>query len=173
MLAYHGTGLSNYNKIISTQQFNYEKRKNHWLGSGIYFFIDDFKRAQRWAEGNRPDKCTEPVVIETSFEFEVNELLDLDKLDDLSKLDSFSREFTAVLRRKGVQIKNIDEHEFHCKLLDAFVLKNKNYQAICRTMNSSGNSKAGPSGFAPLAKQLNVIHSKRIDVNNLKLHKWI
>ena len=36
--------------------------------------------------GIRPDKDTEPVVIETEFEFEQGELLDLDKSDGLKKI---------------------------------------------------------------------------------------
>ena len=93
MLVYHGTGLSNYEEILKTQQFIYQKKKNHWLGNGIYFFVEDFTRAKRWAEGNRPNQETEPVVIETNFYFESSELLDLDKSDDLSRLDAFARHF--------------------------------------------------------------------------------
>ncbi|QBX08330.1 hypothetical protein [Streptococcus gordonii] len=171
MLVYHGTGLSNYEEILKTQQFIYQKRKNHWLGNGVYFFVEDFTRAKRWAEGNRPDKSTDPVVIETEFDFESNELLDLDKSDDLNKLDDFARIFKTELQRNRVQIRDIDEHEFHCKLLDAFIYKNKNYQAICRTMNSTGNSQAGGSMFVPLAKQLNIVNSSKIVIDNLKLHK--
>lgn len=167
MLVYHGTGLSNYEEIIKTQQFIYQKRKNHWLGNGVYFFVEDFTRAKRWAEG----KSTDPVVIETEFDFESNELLDLDKSDDLNKLDDFARIFKTELQRNRVQIRDIDEHEFHCKLLDAFIYKNKNYQAICRTMNSTGNSQAGVSMFVPLAKQLNIVNSSKIVIDNLKLHK--
>lgn len=172
MLAYHGTGLSNYEEIINTQQFIYKQRNNHWLGNGIYFFVDDYKRAQRWAEGNRPNKDTKPAVIETSFEFESTELLDLDKSNDLNKLDNFAREFITLLKRKRIQITDIDEHEFQCKLLDTFIYRNKNYQAICRTMNSSGNSNTGVSRFVPLAKQLNIINSEKIDFDNLKIHTW-
>lgn len=171
MLVYHGTGLSNYEEILKTQKFRYEKRKNHWLGNGVYFFVEDFTRAKRWAEGNRPNKETEPVVIETNFSFESRELLDLDKSDDLNELDTFARSFITELAQKRIQIRNIDEHEFQCKLLDAFIYRNKNYQAICRTMNSTGNSQAGVSKFVPVAKQLNIVNSSKIDINNLKLHK--
>ncbi|AKI57061.1 hypothetical protein ACFKI6_07885 [Streptococcus agalactiae] len=171
MLVYHGTGLSNYEEILKTQQFIYQKKKNHWLGNGIYFFVEDFTRAKRWAEGNRPNKETEPVVIETNFYFESSELLDLDKSDDLSRLDAFARHFITELQRKRIQIRNMDEHEFHCKLLDAFIYKNKNYQGICRTMNSTGNSLAGVSKFVPLAKQLNIVNPSKIIIDNLKLHK--
>ena len=59
----------------------------------MYFFVDDFERAKRWAEGNRPDKNTAPVVIETKFEFKQGELLDLDKSDGLKKIKRFRSKF--------------------------------------------------------------------------------
>ena len=135
-----------------------------------YFFVDDFERAKRWAEGNRPDKNTAPVVIETKFEFKQGELLDLDKSDGLKKLNDFARNFKTELQRKRVLINNTDEHKFHCKLLDAFVYRNKKYKAVCRTMNSSGNPVIGASGFVPLAKQLNIVEANIINICGLKLH---
>lgn len=170
VLAFHGTGLSNYDSIIKTEKFSFDKRDDHWLGNGVYFFVDDFERAKRWAEGNRPDKDTEPVVIETEFEFEQGELLDLDKSDGLKKLDEFARDFITELKRKRVLISNIDEHTFHCKLLDAFVFRNKKYKAVCRTMKSTGNPIIGASRFVPLAKQLNIVDTNIINICELKLH---
>lgn len=134
VLAFHGTGLSNYENIVKTKSFSFKRRDDHWLGNGVYFFVDDFERAKRWAEGNRPDKNTAPVVIETKFEFKQGELLDLDKSDGLKKLNDFARNFKTELQRKRVLINNTDEHKFHCKLLDAFVYRNKKYKAVCRTM---------------------------------------
>ena len=170
VLAFHGTGLSNYESIIKTEKFSFDKRDDHWLGNGVYFFVDDFERAKRWAEGNRPDKNTAPVVIETKFEFKQGELLDLDKSDGLKKLNDFARNFKTELQRKRVLINNTDEHKFHCKLLDAFVYRNKKYKAVCRTMNSSGNPVIGASGFVPLAKQLNIVEANIINICGLKLH---
>lgn len=170
VLAFHGTGLSNYKNIVKTKTFSFNKRDDHWLGNGVYFFVDDFKRAKKWAEGNRPDKNTTPVVIETEFEFEQGELLDLDKIDDLNKLDKFARDFKTELQRKRILINNIDENKFHCMLLDAFVIRNKKYKAVCRTMKSTGNPVIGASGFVPLAKQLNIVEASIINICQLKLH---
>lgn len=172
MLAYHGTGLSNYEEILKTQRFTFKKRNNHWLGNGVYFFIEDFNRAKRWAEGNRPNKNTVPVVIEADFSFESGELLDLDKSEDLEKVNSFARNFITILRQKKVEVKNIDEHEFQCKLLEAFIYRNKNYKAICRTLPSTGNPLIGPSKFIPVAKQLNIVDCTKINLSSLKLHNW-
>jgi len=169
VLAFHGTGLSNYENIVKTKSFSFKRRDDHWLGNGVYFFVDDFERAKRWAEGNRPDKNTAPVVIETKFEFKQGELLDLDKSDGLKKLNDFARNFKTELQRKRVLINNTDEHKFHCKLLDAFVYRNKKYKAVCRTMNSSGNPVIGASGFVPLAKQLNIVEANIINICGLKL----
>lgn len=172
MLAYHGTGLSNYEEILETQKFTFKKRNNHWLGNGVYFFIGDFNRAKRWAEGNRPNKNTAPVVIEADFSFKSGELLDLDKSEDLNKVDGFARNFITILRQKKVEVRNIDEHEFQCKLLDAFIHCNKNYKAICRTMQSTEHPPIGPSKFIPVAKQLNIVDCTKINLSSLKLHNW-
>lgn len=166
MKYYHGTGLANYDAIRSEGVFKFTKRNDHWLGNGVYFFVGDFKRAKLWAEGNRPDKSTPPVVLEVDLDFQ-EDLLDLDLTEDLNELDKFARQYKLELQRRNIQLRNTDEKGWQCRLIDAFMAKNRNYSAICRTFESSGNPIVGLSRFIPLAKQLNVVKGEIIDIDGI------
>lgn len=169
MKIFHGTGLANYESILNEKCMRITSKKTHWLGNGVYFFVEDIDRAKWWAESNRPDKSTEPVVIELEIEFNEGELLDLDKSKALTELDTFARQFKTELQRKRIRINNMDESEFQCRLIDVFMSR-KAYKAISRTFHASSNVQAGSSMFIPLAKQLSIFEHSIIDTKRMVLH---
>ena len=173
---YHGTGKLNYEKIIKSQQFNFKPRPNHWLGDGVYFFVNDYKRAEWWAANNRPDKSTSPIVLYTVITIDDDELLNLDHSKGLDDLDDFAREFYTSIQRNHVIIKienDDDLHEWQYKLLQAFLVhsdkKGKYYKGVLRTFEV--NLQTGRSYFPALAKQFCVRDTTLIDLSKLKIAK--
>lgn len=163
---YHGTGFKNYQNIVNSGTFTFKPRKNHWLGGGVYFFIEDKSRAIWWAKCNRPDKETRAVVLKLEIEFDNNELLNLDLDKDVDIVDEFAIEFRAALVSNKVQIRNIDKHEWNCKVLEAFLEKNPCYSAVCRTFPTT--QRKGASGFQRLAKQLCVRDMDKLPIDKIE-----
>lgn len=64
MIAYHGTSHESWEIIDKTKSYNISKGDHHWLGDGVYFFLesiysrDPSKDATRWAKLNAYDKRT-------------------------------------------------------------------------------------------------------------------
>ncbi|UYT11293.1 hypothetical protein [Lactococcus garvieae] len=163
---YHGTGLKNYQNIVECGTFTFKPRENHWLGGGVYFFIDDVAKAKWWAKSNRPDKETPPLVLKVNLEFELDELLNLDSEEDLKKLDEYAEDILASLNANKAQLKDVDEHVWQCKLLEAFLSKNTIYSGICRTFETT--QEKGASGFQGLAKQLCVRDVGKIPISSIE-----
>ena len=84
---YHGTIQKFADNIKNTKKFKIENRNNHWLGNGVYFFVNNFFEAEWWSKQakkkfireNEPD---EPKVKRQVIRLQVNinpkRLLDLD-----------------------------------------------------------------------------------------------
>lgn len=163
---YHGTGNVNYQNIQLNGGFTYKPRRNHWLGSGVYFFVDDLEKASWWAKTNRPDKESEPVVLRATLTFEDKELLNLDLEKDLNMLDDFAASLLEALHEYKAKLQSLDDHEWHCKLIDMFVNKNDRYGAIVRTVSTT--QRRGPSRFQAQSKQLCVKDMSKINLQTIE-----
>ncbi len=167
---YHGTGESNSIIIQSSKEFKFTYRSNHWLGQGVYFFINDYEKAKWWAEHNRPCKETSPVVLKCEVKLKDSELLDLNTEKDLNKLDDFSIEFFESLKKEKITIKFKDIHEKNCKVIDMFLENNKGYKAVHRTFNSTKTSmKENGAGFHLLSDQLCITDQSIIPFEDIEL----
>ena len=165
---YHGTGETNSTEILSSQVFKFKQRSNHWLGQGVYFFINDYEKAKWWANHNRPNKETSPVVLKFEVQLKESELLDLNTEKDLKKLDDFSREFFKSLKRENITIKFKDIHEKNCKMIDMFLETNEGYKAIHRTFNST-DTRTTSAGFQMLSDQLCITDQSIIPFEDIEL----
>lgn len=62
LVGYHGCEKSIAEKVLSGEQIlNKSENDYDWLGPGIYFWVDSFKRAEHWAQNNK--KIKEPYVL--------------------------------------------------------------------------------------------------------------
>ncbi len=81
--AYHGTDESVAQAIVENG-FISRPNREHWLGEGIYFFLD--KNLAEWWTTNPTKKSgmriQTPVVIECTFEIETDKIFDLRNLTD-------------------------------------------------------------------------------------------
>ncbi len=120
---YHGT---NAESVESIQQNNFKESRgeHHWLGEGVYFFIEGissspFKDAKEWAIAsawNNDKKCHDYkryAVLKAAIKFNQNELWDL-TTDDGQKQFNYIREnyiretIHNRLKKEGRRIRNED-----------------------------------------------------------------
>lgn len=81
--AFHATDLENAKNIIYNG-FSYRPNKEHWLGNGIYFYLD-YSLAEWWA--TKPSKkfgaeIKTPAILECTIGTEKDKILDLRELTD-------------------------------------------------------------------------------------------
>lgn len=163
---YHGTDRGSYLKI-KKNGFEFSFRNNHWLGNGIYFFLDDIDKAKWWAE--QAYYIKEPVVLNIIISLLGEELFDIDMEKNLKELDGFAMDFKNCLIQNKVQIKEENQkdptHSWQCFILDSFMKSHKPYKAVARTFITS--KKIGMSEFQDVAKQLCVYSKDVIDLSKL------
>ena len=86
MTVYHGTDQSVAQDILR-QGFRCKENKEHWLGEGIYFYID--KSLAEWWTTNPTTKhgmaINNPAIIECTIEVDEDKVLDLRTLKGYEK----------------------------------------------------------------------------------------
>lgn len=104
---YHATDIKNTVKIINGN-FKYKQNKQHWLGQGIYFFLD-MLLAEDWALKRIDGYGTihEPAYIKCIVEVDESRLLDLRFLDDYNFVKKCFDKFINSIIGK-FDIKNSD-----------------------------------------------------------------
>ena len=85
---YHGTTASKAKSIIGDGNFVFQQRPDHWLGQGVYFFVNDYDAAVWWA-GQGQDRDVKRAVLEYELEVDEDDLLDLDTLTGMRKFNEF------------------------------------------------------------------------------------
>lgn len=165
---YHGTDEASSQSILSSKEFIVKRRQDHWLGNGVYFFIDDFKKAEWWANQITKKNGKLPVVLYLNLDVDDTELLNLNIESDLDTLNNFSKELFKDLKKYNVFIKFKDEHELNCFVLDRFFEKYPNYKVVRRTFNST-NKKVGESGFGMLSDQICIMNQEIIPFSKIKV----
>ena len=161
---YHGTSHEKFLKIKSNG-FIVKPRSDHWLGNGIYFFLDDVDKAKWWSRNN-PYTRNNPTVIKIIIKVLNENFLNLDVERDQSILDCFANEFRESLQELRISIPGMDEHAWHCMVIDAFVKENPGYKAIARTFYT--DRPVGASGFCGVSRQLCIHDQSLLSLNNLQ-----
>lgn len=105
---FHGTTNIFADKIISEKKFTFLERDDHWLGNGVYFFVDDYSKARWWANQacirqrtnfkKHSPKAT--VLFLDSYRIHKDKMLDLDKEDGREKIRIYINE----LEKQNVSI---------------------------------------------------------------------
>lgn len=106
LIGYHGTDKGVAESIVH-DRFRCKPNKEHWLGEGIYLYVDK-SLAEWWT--TKPTKkhgteITSPAVIECSIETDEDRVLNLCTLDGYKEYvnlyNSFFRDWTYQLRPKN------------------------------------------------------------------------
>lgn len=147
---YHGTLYTQANKIVSSKKFdkscsdkvtlteliNNKNSTYHWLGDGIYFWINDFDQAKFWAEGKlkKMQVDDKTCIIKAPIKVEDEKLYNICQKENLEEVSvlietvlldggndivfdhlHYKKKYECV----GWACDIIDEHTNHC--YDAFV----------------------------------------------------
>lgn len=108
---YHVTDKANTEKIIR-DRFIYKPNDKHWLGDGIYFFIDK-DLAKKWAEQDIKGygDIENPSYIKCIIEISSEKVLDLRFLDDYNFIKDCFSEFMENIKGRVV-FKNCNRFKF-------------------------------------------------------------
>ncbi|MFT8669446.1 MAG: hypothetical protein ABF778_06855 [Liquorilactobacillus hordei] len=127
-MCFHGTVDVYAKKIQQNKKFEIVKRKDHWLGNGAYFFVNDSQAADWWAKQsvqkysrhNSGKRKGTKKVLSCKVCVLKSLLLDLDTQADQCKFQNFKTD----LEKKRISVilnKEKDEHVLTCLLLDLLV----------------------------------------------------
>lgn len=94
MIAYHGTDYENAKKICS-EGFTYKPNEEHWLGNGVYFFMD--RSLAKWWTTNPTDKfgdeVKKPAIICCNLEIDENRTINLLNLENYIQFSEIFEDF--------------------------------------------------------------------------------
>ncbi|MNO83556.1 hypothetical protein D3C76_748710 [compost metagenome] len=109
---YHGTNEKHSRNILQNGfKIQKEKRKDHWLGTGVYFFREDMEQALVWAcdrYKNEKD-INEAHVIKYDTDVNNENFLNLDTRGGMSKFKKHSDEFRRQTRNIKFSSQSVDE----------------------------------------------------------------
>jgi len=78
--------MKNALNILDNREFISQSKINHWLGNGVYFFVNDPDAAEWWGNMKSPNSG---AVMCTEIEIDESEILDLDTLTGANILNEF------------------------------------------------------------------------------------
>lgn len=136
IVGYHGTTEENGNEIIKSQEYKYDKSRNHWMGDGIYFFEDSYL-AERWADDMVKKTKKAPMVLVNKLYCDKDKCLDLTKAENKDKFRTDFIEFLNEIETIGNEDLVIGNENTSLKEMLSFYynyLKNQNgYDIIKNT----------------------------------------
>lgn len=148
---FHGSVELAIDSILKEKHFHIEKRNDHWLGNGIYFYIDDISKAFWWATNARVKRekerksqkkmqlKEEEAIVLFEIVIERNNLIDLDTEQDRAKINEFVRELEGLGTKLTFKEKKNEEQEKKealCSLIDMYVNYHENIDAVKYTFKS-------------------------------------
>lgn len=118
IIGYHGTSTENAREII-TNEFNASSGNEHWLGDGVYFFIEGLSKtpdlqAEKWAiveswdKKIKANKYSNIAVIKSSIQIEDANLLDLTSSEGVEILEYIIESHKEALKEKAKKISFLD-----------------------------------------------------------------
>ncbi len=144
LLLFHGTDYTAATNILKSG-FIVKENRTHWLGNGIYFFID--KSLATWWT-TRPSskfgcKITKPAILECVFDYTLENVLDLRNFDDyIFCMEQFEK-FCNALYRPYCALEEIGFDKLRCTFFD-WLLDVKKYDAIIGTFCSAQQPYLAP-----------------------------
>lgn len=119
-IAYHATDNNNI-KSIFDEGFHYNYYKYHWLGNGVYFFIDE-NLAQKWGKSHLKQygQIHNCVILKVTIEVEKDFLCDLRQLDEYCSVKEKFDEYMEMLSSLSIRFKEDSAEKFYQRLRCAF-----------------------------------------------------
>lgn len=128
---YHGTDAKNAESILSGN-FIYKRNKTHWLGNGIYFYLD-LSLAHWWTKNPTKKfgiKIEKGVIIKAEISIDRPSLIDLRTISDYNFfLHTYYKEYLPILNTGAFNISSQEYKQLRCSYCD-FLRKRYLYKAI-------------------------------------------
>ncbi|MBB1122702.1 hypothetical protein [Limosilactobacillus albertensis] len=139
---FHGTTQENAQEILNTKRFMVKKRKDHWLGTGVYFFLEDIDKAKWFVRSNPYYKGKTKCVLATTVTVPQEKYLNLDTEKGRHELNSFINDFKEMQPSVTLNPEiNNDNSSRHCFYIDMFRRYN-NYLACKYTFTNTKTIKS-------------------------------
>lgn len=170
---YHGTTISKAKSIIGDGNFIFEDRPDHWLGRGIYFFVNDYDAAVWWA--NQRYSSDKKAVIEYELEIAEDDLLDLDTLTGMRAFNEFmiknKDSFTTRINISNFSDRNI-QLELRSRWLQLYYIYNDIKYSIFTfpTPLIDGYQSIVGLGLRVQERQIVVVDLSIINLDKIKIH---
>ncbi|HAC0715886.1 TPA_asm: hypothetical protein GYZ54_15380 [Listeria monocytogenes] len=121
VIGFHGTYYDTAKKIIDEKNFTYNERPDHWLGYGIYFYINDLSAANLWVKRSKRYKNAKKPkpkvgVLKNIIKVDEKNLLDLDSRDGMQFLDDFIKEIAKA--KLKVNLTGKSKNEKTCQIIN-------------------------------------------------------
>ncbi|MFD1124138.1 hypothetical protein ACFQ22_02010 [Lentilactobacillus raoultii] len=123
---YHGTSKERFLSIRRCKKFKFKRRTNHWLGQGIYFFVEDKSKAQWFACSNPNLRGSVKCVIKVKIKVDEQVFLNLDTEKGRNSLEAFAEQLQNLSIKLTPQS---DNATCRCLIIDAFI-KYHNIKAV-------------------------------------------
>jgi len=141
---YHGTD-EEFAKKIQSEGFKVKESRDHWLGNGIYFFLDE-ELARWWT--TKPmkkfgPKTTSPVIIKCDYTVNEDSILDLRKFTDYTFCYDRFRDFYTKMYEPYIAKNRIDIIKLRCAFFD-WLFDIYKYKAIVGTFSPEEQSYYKP-----------------------------
>lgn len=183
---FHGTTRTVANIVKDTSKFQYNFRNDHWLGNGIYFFIEDYDKAKWWAKTlARRERKSKASVISLVATIQRNKILDLDAEKERKDFYQFVLDFIAAnpviegldfTYTSSPSDENIDMNEakLRCFMLD-LIQKINHYDACKYTFVDDKLTYSLPNVNSSLIRnngvQLCIYNQSIIDFSTLQIFR--
>lgn len=120
LIGFHGTKKKAYDSI-KIEGFRVKARDTHWLGQGVYFFLEDFEEAKRWAVYCIDADPKEVLgVIEARIEVPYNQYLNLDTASGHDLLVKYAKDVITQIEEKQIGVEGeLSKEKIRCLILDS------------------------------------------------------
>lgn len=158
LILYHGTDYE-IAQTIMRDEFLVKKNDEHWLGNGIYFYIDD--SLAKWWTSNPTKKhgstIKKPAIIKAMLIVPDNRVLDLRRKSDFDKLVEWELDY----RTKCVEYasdEDINGYKYRCALFDD-ILNRRGIDVIIGGFDSK-NQPYNDTRTISLLKKLRITYTE-------------
>ncbi|WP_125762868.1 hypothetical protein [Companilactobacillus hulinensis] len=173
--AYHGTSYEIANKIKNERKFIYHERPGHWLGNGVYFFMEDPDAAKWWA---RSKFKSDSAVLKFLMNIDSKYILNLSSLSGANEFVEFKKYIKSANLDYGYSdedVKYLNSHPGE----EANVQRSKLIELLCRSAGykacfcafkvPNNRLKITELDFVPQEIQVNILEPSLINFDTLEL----
>ena len=171
----HGTIKKYADKILEEKEFKIIERDDHWLGNGVYFFIEDIDKAIWWSGeaqkrykrkyGDTEDKA---VLLVKNFKTQTNELFDLDSEQSRNELNDAIKIINKN-EKYNFDFEGLTEDKKRAKIIEIYCLY-RGYKATRFTFHRDPlpqHTELAEMGILNNERQICIYDQSLIDFDNI------